>query len=627
MVVKALDKAELEKLIDSAEALDTTYATDISKNTLLEAISQAKAADSYTAIDKATKRINKAISGLNYKQEYVNPFDSITAPATRKNMKVDETAELLVIPEKVKDMVTVEYKSSDDSTASYTESTNSFADKTVSATALKEGKVSVTAIVTAKYNGWKMEYSTALNVTKNVQPTNPPIPTDTPNPPTPTDTPDPTKPSVTVTPPVESKGDGNVSVKVPDVAEGTKDVTINLPDEPLSEIVKNDNSDKVDLTVSIPSSINGNSGVSLNGIILPEKVLKSLKESGKDLTLQVTGEGQKPYSWSISGKDVDKVRLSDVNLVLDIKSAKKDTDVKDKLYADESGMTVDFKQKAGLPGVFTVTVDGCEYGISEGDEITLREYNEETGTMESATQKCVAGADGKVSFKVSSGMKYILTKTTPIAVEKVDTAKTVATYSAIKLQWNEVEGANGYRVYRYDPKTKKYQKVAEVNKNTYTDKGRTKATGYIYKVRAYVKESKTYLGEATKAIKVLSDPLVPTNVKAKRVTKVSTKTTAAISFKKAVRANEYRIYKYNTKKDKYTIAYRVKNNKLYQYNGKTRKYKKVSNVTVKNGMVTCTLKNLNLKKEKNQKFKVRAVVTKKGYATGASKQSNAVTVK
>lgn len=52
-------------------------------------------------------------------------------------------------------MVDVEYVSSDDSAATYVDGT---------VTALKEGKVTVTAIVTAKYDGYAVEYSTALDV-------------------------------------------------------------------------------------------------------------------------------------------------------------------------------------------------------------------------------------------------------------------------------------------------------------------------------------------------------------------------------------------------------------------------------------------------------------------------------
>ena len=142
-----------------------------------------------------------------------------------------------------------------------------------------------------------------------------------------------------------------------------------------------------------------------------------------------------------------------------------------------------------------------------------------------------------------------------------------------------------------------------------------------------MKESKQYFGEPTAAVKVMSAPVVPSSVKAKRLTKVSTNTSASISFKKVTRANAYYIYKYNKTTKKYVYAYKVKDNKLYKYNSKTKKYTKVSNAFVKNGVITCTLKNLNLKKEKYQKYVVKAVVSKTGYTSGVSAASKSVTVK
>lgn len=607
LTVKALDKTELNTLIQKAEALDTTYYTQVSITHLQNAINEAKAADSFTKIDEATLKLSKAIKELSYVPEYVNPFDSITAPDTRKNMKTGEETLLFRIPDTIKDMVTVEYKSSDESMAVYENGTVS---------AKKEGKVSVTAIVIAKYNNWKMEYSTALDIAKDSH-----TPVD------PTVTPTPTEPSVVLTPSAENKEDGKVEVKVPDVSKETKEVTVELPGKSLAETVKNNASSEVDVTVQLPNSIAGSSDVSLKGINLPKEVLQALKVSGKELTVNVSDESGNSYSWSIAGKDVDKVRLSDVNLVLSIQNAEQDKDVKDKLFQDESGLSVDLMQKEGLPGIFSITVDGSKYGIAEGDKMKLREYDAVKDTMDTLSQSCTAGKDGKVTFTVSSGMKFILTKTTPISVGSITGTKTAATSSAIKLTWDKVEGADGYRVYRYNSASKKYEKLSDVKSNTYTDKGRKSATAAVYKVRAYVKASKNYFGTPTAAIKVMSDPLVPSNVKGKRTTKAGLKTSATISFKKSTRANEYRIYKYNAKKNKYTIAYRVKNNKLYQYNSKTKKYTKVNNVVDKKGTITCTLKNLNLKKEKVQKFKVRSVVTKSGYATGVSGMSNVVTIK
>lgn len=602
VTVKAFEKEALNALIQKAKALDTTYCTEKSKTQLQEAISQAEAADTFSKAEAATKKLNKVIQNLCYLPEYVNPFDSITAPETMKSMKPEETAALLTIPEEIKDMVTVEYRSSDDTKAAY-------ADGTVTAKA--NGKVTVTAIVTAKYNSWVIEYSTALNISDGTV--------------TPPETPAPE--SVILTPSAEVKEDETVEINVPDIQQGTTKVAVKLPGDALTDAVKNSSADTVKVHVKLPETITGSDQVTLQEINLPEDALKEVKKQNKQLVVLIDKGSAGSYSWSIDAKDIDKVRLSEVNLVLSIQNARENSKIKEKLFADESGMFVKMMNEGGLPGTFTITVDGSAYGIKKGNQIKQREYNERKNTLETVETDIRAGENGSVAFQTSSSTSFLLTKTTAISVGKVGSVKTTATSSSITLTWKAVKGADGYRVYRYNSKTKKYEKIAEGKSTSFADKKRSSATSYIYKVRAYVKESKQYFGEPTAAVKVMSAPVVPSSVKAKRLTKVSTNTSASISFKKVTRANAYYIYKYNKTTKKYVYAYKVKDNKLYKYNSKTKKYTKVSNAFVKNGVITCTLKNLNLKKEKYQKYVVKAVVSKTGYTSGVSAASKSVTVK
>ena len=65
--------------------------------------------------------------------------------------------------------------------------------------------------------------------------------------------------------------------------------------------------------------------------------------------------------------------------------------------------------------------------------------------------------------------------------------------SAVTLKWNKVTRASGYQVYRYNSKTKKYEKLATVKGNatfSYKNTKLKKGTTVKYKVRAY----KTYNG-------------------------------------------------------------------------------------------------------------------------------------
>lgn len=58
----------------------------------------------------------------------------------------------------------------------------------------------------------------------------------------------------------------------------------------------------------------------------------------------------------------------------------------------------------------------------------------------------------------------------------------------LQISWKEVENADGYQVYRQNPETKKYEKIAELiggKTLSYLDTGRKNGTKYSYKVRAY----------------------------------------------------------------------------------------------------------------------------------------------
>lgn len=56
---------------------------------------------------------------------------------------------------------------------------------------------------------------------------------------------------------------------------------------------------------------------------------------------------------------------------------------------------------------------------------------------------------------------------------------------SIKLTWSKVNGANGYRVYSYNPETKKYTTLKTLTGTTYTIKNLTSGTDYVYTVRSY----------------------------------------------------------------------------------------------------------------------------------------------
>ncbi|MCM1329673.1 MAG: fibronectin type III domain-containing protein [Ruminococcus sp.] len=81
--------------------------------------------------------------------------------------------------------------------------------------------------------------------------------------------------------------------------------------------------------------------------------------------------------------------------------------------------------------------------------------------------------------------------------------KATKTNKSITLSWGEVEGADMYRVYKYNPETKKYEKYKDVKSAKCTITGLSANTKYKFKVAAYDKVDGKYVkGGTSKAASV-----------------------------------------------------------------------------------------------------------------------------
>lgn len=85
-----------------------------------------------------------------------------------------------------------------------------------------------------------------------------------------------------------------------------------------------------------------------------------------------------------------------------------------------------------------------------------------------------------------------------VKLEAPDSLKAKAVSdSAIKISWDEVDNADGYKVYRYNSSKEKYTCIKTVDADTtvYKNTGLDADTKKTYKVAAYTKEgSRTYIG-------------------------------------------------------------------------------------------------------------------------------------
>lgn len=174
------------------------------------------------------------------------------------------------------------------------------------------------------------------------------------------------------------------------------------------------------------------------------------------------------------------------------------------------------------------------------------------------------------------------------------TSKITATQSTslIKLTWKKVTGADGYRVYQYNSKTGKYEKIKTTTGTSYTVKKLKAGTTYKFAVKAYTKDNGETLWAASyKTITTGTKPATPT-VKATAGSKQAT-----ISWNKVTGATGYVVYMqddfgdYNkigsTKKTSYT---RKKLTKGKTYYFRVRAYKTVDGKNIYGGYKTVKVK-------------------------------------
>ncbi len=153
-----------------------------------------------------------------------------------------------------------------------------------------------------------------------------------------------------------------------------------------------------------------------------------------------------------------------------------------------------------------------------------------------------------------------------------------ATYNSVALSWREVKGADGYKVYVYNSKKKKYTTLKSVKSNKYTAEELKSGTTYKFAMKPYAKVGgKTYYGKPVYL--TVTTKLTRPTLTAKITAKGNT-----ISWNKTNGADGYVLYYSNTKDGSYkklktttaTSYTHSKASKSKTYYYKVRAYKTVN---------------------------------------------------
>lgn len=182
----------------------------------------------------------------------------------------------------------------------------------------------------------------------------------------------------------------------------------------------------------------------------------------------------------------------------------------------------------------------CDYGRHVYRTVSVTENSDKKQYI--TVKECVGCKKSKTIVS-----KNISSSETVSAPERVKIVSASQTADSVTLKWEKAVGADGYAVYKYDSKAKKYKKIKTIKSGKtakYKITGLKAGKEYRFKVKAYcTKNGKTLWGKASKAFITATEPK-KASIKSFKSTKAKT---ATLVWAPVSGANGYQV-KYSTSK-------------------------------------------------------------------------------
>ncbi|MBQ8503677.1 MAG: DUF4474 domain-containing protein [Clostridia bacterium] len=221
--------------------------------------------------------------------------------------------------------------------------------------------------------------------------------------------------------------------------------------------------------------------------------------------------------------------------------------------ASASAVTLQWSAVSGAKGYRVYKYIASQKKWKAVKTTTSRSYKDTAIVRGEIYQYRVKAYEIKNEKKVFSE-KYSNTVKAVIAPKKVTGLKATSIKStSVILKWNKTDKATGYRVYKYNPTSKKYEKLGDTAETSYSVTGLDSNTTYKFKVKAYTKSGKTKYGSASNAATVKTRPA---DVKSFRLSK-STADSYTLSWGKSKGVSGYQLQKYNESTQKWVSVKRL----------------------------------------------------------------------
>lgn len=221
--------------------------------------------------------------------------------------------------------------------------------------------------------------------------------------------------------------------------------------------------------------------------------------------------------------------------------------------------------------VYRYNTSTKKYGrIAKIGDLSFTDKNLKSGTSYKYAIRAFKAVNGKEVL--SPTYPQITATTNPANISKVSFKSSA---NVVKMSWDKVSGATGYRVYKYNTSTKKWQTVANTKNTSYTFSKLKAGTTYKYTVRAYkTLDGKTYLSPKYSSFTSSTNPATVSF----KLTAGSKK--ATVKWSKVTGATGYKVY-YKTSKNGKWIGLKTTNNKTTSYTKTGLKKGKTYYFTVK----------------------------------------------
>lgn len=229
--------------------------------------------------------------------------------------------------------------------------------------------------------------------------------------------------------------------------------------------------------------------------------------------------------------------------------------------ASRESIDVTWKKATGADGyiLYKSTNGGANYVptivIKDSNTTAYQETNIQTNANYLYYICAYANVKGDVLYGDAS---EVVSQITPLATP-VLTSVSGTSYDTIQLQWNAVDGAAGYQVFRGITKDGEYECIAEINdgtSTTYIDAERECGIDYYYYIKAcQTLENGNIYGDASE---IVSTKTTPNKVGLSGTTS-NGDTQVSLSWKKSAGAQGYEIYRSESTTSNYQLVADIDN--------------------------------------------------------------------